>query len=489
MASTHSLLSAHYQRADRVMLPLLWGLFLMSLFLAPWYGTWSLAWTFGLAFALVPTVLIVVMPGSRASRLSVATAFMLFCALHIHQAFGVTELHFGIFVLLAMLLCYRDWMVIVTAAGVAALHHLSFNYLQSLGWNTICFVEPGMGRVLAHAGYVVVETVVLTYIAVWLQRDAVQAGELQQMVASMASAEDGTIDLHVDSVAYRSVGAQSLSGTLQSLSGAVGQVRSNAVLTDELLRNITGITSQVRQGVGRQASMVVGAEHAVDTILANSRAGREQMAGALEHAEEVSRMVEEGSAVMRESVTTMAAISDSSARIADITAVIDGIAFQTNILALNAAVEAARAGPEGRGFSVVAGEVRSLAQRCADAAKEIRALIDVSSEQVSQGSARIQTAEQVMSRLLGGISQLTAVIAESRQASEQQGDLINEIGRIVKEISAIAHENLGRLGLADDSMLQLEQATVGLVDSVQRFNVRADEGQRLDADERFRMLT
>ena len=119
----------------------------------------------------------------------------------------------------------------------------------------------------------------LTYIAVWLQRDAVQAGELQQMVASMASAEDGTIDLHVDSVAYRSVGAQSLSGTLQSLSGAVGQVRSNAVLTDELLRNITGITSQVRQGVGRQASMVVGAEHAVDTILANSRAGRQRVFG------------------------------------------------------------------------------------------------------------------------------------------------------------------------------------------------------------------
>lgn len=480
MDATPSLLAAHYRRADRLMLPLIWGLFFMAMCLAPWYDTWNLVLTLGLLFALAPTALILAMPGSRLSRLSVAVSFMLFCALHIHQSFGVTELHFGIFVLLAVLLCYRDWMVIVTAATVAALHHLSFNYLQSLGWNTICFTEPGLGRVFAHAGYVVAETTVLTYIAIWLQRDAVQAAELQQMVDRMAGKQDGSIDLLSGDDDYRSQGARSLSNTLGLVSTAVERVRSGAVLTHEQLSRITGTNAQVQQGATRQAAMVEDAVRAVGTITDASHKGRDQAAGALKQAEEVASLVEEGGAVMRESVTTMAAISESSSRIAEITAVIDGIAFQTNILALNAAVEAARAGPEGKGFSVVAGEVRSLAHRSADAAKEIRTLIESSSRQVSEGSARIEAAEHVMTRLLEGVSRLTGVLSESRLASEQQGRLITEVGRIVEEISDIAHGNLQRLSMAGRSVLELEQASNSLVDSVRRFNTCQDRAGTVD---------
>src|SRR5690606_1737453 len=212
MDSNVALLAAHYRRADRLMLPLLWGLFALALFLAPWYGTWGLALGLGLPFALIPTLLILTLPGARITRLTVATAFMLFCALHIHQSFGMTELHFGIFVLLAVLLCYRDWMVIVAAAAVAAVHHFSFNYLQSLGWNTICFAEPGMGRTFVHAAYVVVEATALSYIAIWLQRDATQAAELQRVVGNMSENRDGSINLLADEVDYRSRGARALVG-------------------------------------------------------------------------------------------------------------------------------------------------------------------------------------------------------------------------------------------------------------------------------------
>src|SRR5690554_6758539 len=152
MVAPSVLLAGHYRRADRFMLVLVWGLFIMAMGLAPWWGTWHLVFTLGLLFALVPTGLVLTLPGTLLSRMSVAVSFMLFCALHIHQAMGVTELHFGIFVLLAVLLCYRDRKVIVAAAAVAAVHHLSFNYFQTLGWNTICFVEPGLGRVFSHAG-------------------------------------------------------------------------------------------------------------------------------------------------------------------------------------------------------------------------------------------------------------------------------------------------------------------------------------------------
>ena len=158
MSISKKLLVAQYKQADKIMLPVLWLLFIMGLGLAPWYDTWKMAVLVGGAFALVPTLLMYFSPGSRLTRVVVAAALMMFCALHIQQAMGVTELHFGIFVLLAVLLCYRDWLVIVVAAGVIALHHLTFNYFQQLGYGTICFTEPGFGRVLAHAGYVVAET-------------------------------------------------------------------------------------------------------------------------------------------------------------------------------------------------------------------------------------------------------------------------------------------------------------------------------------------
>ena len=122
--------------------------------------------------------------------MTVAAMLMVFCALNIHQAYGMIELHFGIFVCLAFLLCYRDWRPIVFGAAVTAVHHLSFNYFQELGYGVLYFTKTGLGIVFAHAAYVVAETALLSYLSIMLRADGIQAAELRGMVTAMTATHD-----------------------------------------------------------------------------------------------------------------------------------------------------------------------------------------------------------------------------------------------------------------------------------------------------------
>jgi methyl-accepting chemotaxis protein-1 (serine sensor receptor) len=137
----------------------------------------------------------------------------------------------------------------------------------------------------------------------------------------------------------------------------------------------------------------------------------------------------------------MGDINQSSAKIADIISIIEGIAFQTNILALNAAVEAARAGEEGRGFAVVAGEVRSLAQRSSAAAKEIKELIDTSVERVQSGSALVDEAGRTMTEIIGAVQRVTDIMGEIAAASEEQSSGIDQVARAVTQMDEVTQQN------------------------------------------------
>ena len=163
-------LHSTHVRADRLMVGVLWCLVFVvrSGALAPDLGLGARRRVPAAVDSLVPGVCL---PGSLATRLMVAAMLMVFCALNIHQAYGMIELHFGIFVCLAFLLCYRDWRPIVFAAVVTALHHLSFNFFQELGYGVMCFTKTGLGIVIAHAAYVVVETAVLSYLAMVLRSE------------------------------------------------------------------------------------------------------------------------------------------------------------------------------------------------------------------------------------------------------------------------------------------------------------------------------
>ncbi|MEL4179617.1 methyl-accepting chemotaxis protein [Roseateles sp. PN1] len=179
-----------------------------------------------------------------------------------------------------------------------------------------------------------------------------------------------------------------------------------------------------------------------------------------------------GAAVMSEVVGTMEGISAASRKISDIIAVIDGVAFQTNILALNAAVEAARAGEQGRGFAVVASEVRTLAQRSAQAAKEIKTLILDSVERVNAGTQQVSRAGASMDEILSAVQRVTTTVNEITQASAGQSDGIGQINQAVTQLDSMTQQNAALVEQTAAAAESLKQQAQGLNDTVSVFRTR-----------------
>ena len=180
-----------------------------------------------------------------------------------------------------------------------------------------------------------------------------------------------------------------------------------------------------------------------------------------------------GGEVVNQVVQTMKGINESSRRIADIIGTIDGIAFQTNILALNAAVEAARAGEHGRGFAVVASEVRSLAQRSATAAREIKSLISTSVERVEQGSAQADSAGTTMTEVVQAIQRVTEIMAEISHASGEQSAGVAQVGQAVSQMDQTTQRNAALVEQSAAAAESLKRQAQALVAAVAVFKLGA----------------
>ncbi|TKI06371.1 HAMP domain-containing protein [Martelella alba] len=191
-------------------------------------------------------------------------------------------------------------------------------------------------------------------------------------------------------------------------------------------------------------------------------------------ADKASEKARQGGAIVGEVVRTMEDIAGSSQKIADITSVINGIAFQTNILALNAAVEAARAGETGRGFAVVAGEVRSLAQRSAQAAKEIDALINTSSSLVEQGSDRVGRAGLTMQDMVAAVEDVTSIMGEIASASDEQSHGIDQVSQAVGQMDGVTQQNAALVQQATATATVLEEQAASLQQMVAQFRLSDD---------------
>jgi methyl-accepting chemotaxis protein len=324
------------------------------------------------------------------------------------------------------------------------------------------FLGTGSGYGLATAGSTVrdVDRVMMTIQVVvtfgaglaavvfgwWIYRSV--CGSLDRMVAQFGNIAE-TLDLtkrfagsqasaHKDEFGHAGVEFDRL---ITQVEKAVSAVRSSTDLVSVATNEIATGNQHLSARTEQQAASLEQTAASMDELTGSVRSNAENARTALDLASSAKEIATRGNEVVANVVSTMNAISVSSTKIADITGMIEGIAFQTNILSLNAAVEAARAGEEGRGFAVVAGEVRSLAQRAASAAKEIKDLINMSVGQVSAGNELASQAGATMEELSGSVSRVTAIMSEISAASDEQSKGIEQIGVAISQIDEVTQQN------------------------------------------------
>lgn len=325
-----------------------------------------------------------------------------------------------------------------------------------------------------HMGGAALVALLLAGVAVLvITRSIVRPLAQAVQIARTVAAGDLTTEIRVasrDETGQLMQALKDMNGALQTMVGAVRSGSDTiATASAEIANGNLELSSRTEQQAGALEETASSMEEMTATVKQNAD-NAHQANGLAAAASSVAR---KGGSVVSQVVDTMGAINESSRKIVDIIAVIDGIAFQTNILALNAAVEAARAGEQGRGFAVVASEVRNLAQRSSSAAREIKTLIDDSVQQVTQGSKLVDDAGSTMQEVVASVQRVTDIMADIASASREQDAGILQINTAITEMDSVTQQNAALVEEAAAAADSLQEQASGLAQLVSRFKVEA----------------
>ena len=319
------------------------------------------------------------------------------------------------------------------------------------------------------------------FFAWWLNRRLAQP--LQEIVDLGRKISEGDLTASFKGQASGEVAdiQQLLSAIKDSLFNIVRDVRSGSIAIDTTAGRVKNDTTALSVRNEAQGGSLEEAAASMEELTATVRTNADKVMRANQLVASTSHLALKGGGLVKDVVTTMDAIKQSSHKIVDIISVIDGIAFQTNILALNAAVEAARAGEQGRGFAVVAAEVRNLSQRSASAAKEIKSLITDSVEKVDSGSKLVGTAGQTMEEIVSSVHEVAGFMSDIATGSREQSVGIAQVNETITHFESMTEENAELVNQALKSAISLADSASTLSESVGHFKLGSEVGTAEEA--------
>ncbi|MEO1489134.1 MAG: methyl-accepting chemotaxis protein [Pseudomonadota bacterium] len=405
----------------------------------------------------------------------------------------ILDMHMVFFVYTAAIAILADWRAVATATLVTALHHLTLNFIAP----SFVFADgEDILRVLLHAVILLIEAGALVLLckrieallaAISAEREAkelqdqaitqerehasaVQTSVLSALRDNLSSLAKGRLSVKVKGLPqeYKQIETD-FNSAIGSLDSAVGGMIHRFELVASGTVEIRSASDDLSQRTVQQAANLEETSGAIASVTDQVASAADAAAQASSAIQQTNLKADDGSQIVEEAINAMAQIKKSSTEINNIIGVIDSIAFQTNLLALNAGVEAARAGESGKGFAVVASEVRALAQRCTQAAEEVKGLISASGQQVTSGVDLVQRSGEAFAAIAQGVSGLSSSIDLIADATQTQAQTLGQIKTVVSELDTSTQQNAAMAEECNAAAASLSAQAVELNQAISQF--------------------